>query len=93
MTPDLTLYDLAGADPDNRLIPAEEIHSLYHSLKKGDRDTLRQMLRSAPDRVHTILPGLIILTTVLKAYGVETVSVSSSGVREGYLLSRVIKEG
>ncbi|WP_186564278.1 phosphatase [Lawsonibacter celer] len=85
--------DLAGADPDNRLIPAEEIHSLYHSLKKGDRDTLRQMLRSAPDRVHTILPGLIILTTVLKAYGVETVSVSSSGVREGYLLSRVIKEG
>ena len=41
---------------------------------------------------HTILPGLVILTTVLRAYGVETISVSSSGVREGYLLSRVIKE-
>ena len=84
--------DLSGAEPDNRVIPAEEIRSLYKSLKKGDRDTLRQILRSAPDRVHTILPGLVILTTVLRAYGVETISVSSSGVREGYLLSRVIKE-
>ena len=52
--------------------------------------TLRQILRSAPDRVHTILPGLIILNTVLKAYEVETVSVSSCGVREGYLLDRVV---
>ena len=52
--------------------------------------TLRQILRSAPDRAPTILTGLIILNTVLKAYEVETVSVSSCGVREGYLLDRVV---
>ena len=67
-----------------------EIKSLYKGLKKGDQDTLRQILRSVPDRVHTILPGLAILTAVLDAYQVETVSVSTSGVREGYLLNRVI---
>ena len=82
--------DLAGADPDNRVIPVEELRDLYKGLKKGDKDTLRQILRSVPDRVHTILPGLIILNTVLKAYEVETVSVSTCGVREGYLLDRVI---
>ena len=82
--------DIAGADPDNRLIPAAELRDLYKGLKKGDKNTLRQILRSAPDRVHTILPGLIILNTVLKAYEVETVSVSSCGVREGYLLDRVV---
>ena len=84
--------DLSGADPDNRIIPAGEIRGLYKGLKKGDKDTLRQILRSTPDRVHTILPGLIILTTVMEAYGVETVSVSACGVREGYLLDRVMKE-
>ncbi|WP_130871256.1 Ppx/GppA phosphatase family protein [Intestinimonas massiliensis (ex Afouda et al. 2020)] len=82
--------DLSGADPDNRIIPVGEIRSLYKDLKKGDRDTLRQILRSVPDRVHTILPGLAILTAVLRAYQVETVSVSTCGVREGYLLNRVI---
>ena len=82
--------DLSGADPDNRIIPMGEIKSLYKGLKKGDQDTLRQILRSVPDRVHTILPGLAILTAVLDAYQVETVSVSTSGVREGYLLNRVI---
>ena len=82
--------DLSGADPDNRIIPAEEIKSLYKDLKKGDQDTLRQILRSVPDRVHTILPGLAILTAVLRVYRVETVSVSACGVREGYLLNRVM---
>ena len=82
--------DLSGADLDNRVIPVGEIKALYKDLKKGDQDTLRQILRSVPDRVHTILPGLAILTAVLRAYEVETVSVSTCGVREGYLLNRVM---
>ena len=80
---------LSGGEPDNRVIPAPEIRSLYKSLKKGDKDTLRLILRAAPDRVHTLLPGLVILNTVIKAYCVETVTVSTRGVREGYLLERV----
>ena len=83
--------DLSGADPDNRIIPAGEIHALYKGLKKGDQDTLRQILRSVPDRVPTILPGLAILPAILDAYEVSTVSVSACGVREGYLLRRVME--
>ena len=80
----------SGADPANRVIPAAELRGLYKELKRGDQATLRQILRTAPDRVHTILPGLVILSTVVKSYGVETVSVSACGVREGYLLQRVM---
>ena len=80
----------SGADPANRVIPAEELRGLYKELKKGDQGTLRQILRTAPDRVHTILPGLVILNAVVKSYGVETISVSACGVREGYLLQRVM---
>ena len=82
--------DLSGADQNNRTIPAEEIRALYTDLKKGDQATLRQILRTVPDRVHTILPGLAILCAVLKSYEVETVLVSPCGVREGYLLQRVM---
>lgn len=82
--------DLSGAEQNNRTIPAEEIRALYKDLKKGDQATLRQILRIVPDRVHTILPGLAILCAVLKSYEVETVLVSPCGVREGYLLQRVM---
>lgn len=82
--------DLSGTDPDNKVIPADEIHALYKGLKKSDRDTLRQILRSVPDRVHTILPGLAILKEILDTYQVSTVTVSACGVREGYLLQRVM---
>ena len=82
--------DLSGADQNNRTIPAEEIRALYKDLKKGDQANLRQILRIVPDRVHTILPGLAILCAVLKSYEVETVLVSPCGVREGYLLQRVM---
>ena len=81
--------DLNGGMP-GRLLSAKEIRELYHLLKKGDKSTLRQILRSSPDRIHTFLPGLIILNTVIKTHGVETVSVSAQGVREGYLLRRVM---
>lgn len=82
--------DLSGADPDNRIIPVGELKALYKDLKKGDQEALRQILRCVPDRVHTILPGMTILMSVLRAYEVKTVSVSTCGVREGYLLDRVM---
>ncbi len=71
-------------------LPAEGFRDLYRQLKTGDNDALHRILRLSPDRIHTILPGLIILKEILKAFSVETVDVSSQGVREGYLLSRVL---
>lgn len=81
---------LAGTEPGSRLIPAEEILELYKSLKKGGRRSLELIIRTAPERIHTIIPGMAILSAVLNTYGVETVSVSECGVREGYLLRKAI---
>lgn len=81
---------LAGTDPAVRMVSAGELLELYKSMKKGGKKALELILRTAPERIHTILPGMAILTAVLTAYGVETVSVSERGVREGYLLSKVI---
>lgn len=83
--------DVYGRDPELRTMSAQELKDLYKLLKKGGRDTLRQLLRSAPDRVHTLLPGLIILNAIVKTCGVETVEASAAGVREGYLMDRVLK--
>ena len=72
---------------------AGELRDLYRLLKADGKDVLRQVLASAPDRVHTLFPGLIILNTIVKTCGVETVSASATGVREGYLMDRVLQAG
>ena len=80
---------LRGLKPGQTL-SGEDVRALCRRLKKGDREILREVLRLSPDRVHTLLPGLVILREVVKAFGVETVDVSAQGVREGYLLSHVL---
>lgn len=82
--------DLLGVDPECRHLTAAQVEDLYQLLQRGDRDTLRQILHTVPDRVHTILPGLIILRAIVNAYGVETIVPSPFGVREGYLMERVM---
>ncbi len=85
---------LWGLDPSGDgqclVIPAQEIRGLYKELKKGNQRALRRILRTVPDRVHTVVPGLAILKAILDLYQVETVSVSPWGVREGYLLEHVM---
>ncbi len=80
---------LCGLAP-GQVLPAKALRQLYHRLKKGDRQAFRDILRVAPERIHTLLPGLMILNAILKRYAVETVDVSAQGVREGYLLTHVL---
>lgn len=54
-------------------------------------ETLDILLKVVPDRVRTVLPGMIILNTLVKHFGGETIFISASGVREGYLYDRVLK--
>lgn len=83
---------LCAPQLQSQTLPAQQVRDLYHRLKKGDKDTLHQILRCTPDRVHTLLPGLIILNAILKTYQVETMDISTQGVREGYLLGRVLEK-
>lgn len=78
--------------------PAEEflthsIHDLLQSLHKADKKLLRRVLQTVPERVHTIVPGMIILDLIARHYGSKKIKVSPFGVREGYLYTKVLKEG
>ena len=47
----------------------------------------RRILKIAPERIHTMLPGIALLSAAAELYGSRTVVTSPYGVREGYLLS------
>ncbi len=86
---DKLAVELFQKDRAGRLT-AGEVDELYRRLSTGDRDVLHLLLHAVPDRVHTILPGLAILRGIVHAYGVEEVAVADTGIREGYLMERVM---
>ncbi|HCB92528.1 MAG TPA: phosphatase [Selenomonas sp.] len=53
-------------------------------------DALDILVRVIPYRVRTILPGMIVLQTIAKYFGGETIEVTEAGVREGYLYKFVV---
>lgn len=76
---------------DNRVLPAGELHQLLKHLKDPHRDELHLLLKAAPDRIHTLIPGMLVLDTVARTFQLEDITVSPCGVREGYLHERVLK--
>ena len=57
------------------------------------RKLMRRILKLAPERVHTLIPGIVVLSTAAELCGAKTIVTSSYGVREGYLENKLEKEG
>ncbi len=66
---------------------------LVKIFKKGDVNLCRKIYKIAPERMLTIQPGLTILNELAKRFGTSEVVVSRYGVREGYLIEHVLKNG
>ena len=49
------------------------------------KNTLHLLLNTVPERVETIVTGMIILNTLIDYFQSEIVILSNSGVREGYI--------
>jgi exopolyphosphatase/guanosine-5'-triphosphate,3'-diphosphate pyrophosphatase len=79
-----------GSPPDNRAVPVKNAKKILSLISTDTKLMVNRILQIAPDRIHTITPGLIILNTVIKKYDCKTISVSESGVREGYLIRNVL---
>lgn len=70
--------------------PAKQVDQILENLSNSKKQILNAILRAAPNRVHTIIPGMIILQTIADYFEYRSIWVSSWGVREGYLLERIL---
>ena len=75
---------------DNEMIPVSNMRIILDELKDEEKQILDRILRVAPDRVHTLIPGMVILDTICRYCGCEEIVMSSFGVREGYLYKKVV---
>lgn len=48
------------------------------------------LMRAVPDRMHTIIPGLVIADVLARRFKTKVITYSDSGVREGYIYHQII---
>lgn len=78
---------------DNREVHVDVVKNLIKMYRHFGNGFTNQLIQAAPERVHSFIPGILILREVLKYYDCVDISVSSYGVREGYLVDRVLHQG
>jgi exopolyphosphatase/guanosine-5'-triphosphate,3'-diphosphate pyrophosphatase len=61
-------------------------------LRNNENDIYQTVYKTIPERLFTITQGLIILQQAIKKFGSKTIWASEYGVREGYLVDRVLKK-
>lgn len=83
---------------NNRFILAENIKWMLKKLENREeknlvaRETLETLLDVVPERVRTIMPGMIVLNTIVEYFGIQNIYVSRAGVREGFLYREVLNK-
>lgn len=75
---------------DEYEISEKLLNSLEEYLFENRVRTAHLLLKVKPDRVHTLLCGLAIIQTLLHYTKAQVIQVSANGVREGYLIDKVI---
>ena len=76
---------------ERRMTP-KELHQLTKALQKQDERVRQMVLNNCPDRIHTILPGALLMDAVSQALCRKELYISRTGVREGYLYHRILRE-
>ena len=76
-------------EEERRLTP-EQLHELTGILTRRDQRARKLILNACPDRLHTLLPGIVLMDTVCRRLCSEMLYISPFGVREGYLCRRLL---
>ena len=68
------------------------LNKIIRRAEEKPRKLTKRILKIAPERVHTLVPGMLILDCIAELYGSHTVLTTWYGVREGYLSYMLEKE-
>ena len=87
------MHALLHPEETPRLLPADTLPQMIAMFGSGrpltEADTA-VLLRAAPDRLHNIVPGMIIASVLAETFAAADIRYSDSGVREGYIWKEII---
>lgn len=89
----LALYRSLVGEPPLEGYDAQFFSRVLRMAQDSPKKLTRRILKIAPERIHTMLPGVALLSAAAELYGSRTVVTSKYGVREGYMLRVLESKG
>ena len=80
-----------GAAVRPKTMTKRQIHAILEWCRIDPDAFAHAALKASAERVHTLVPGCIILGELFDACGAERLDVCKYGVREGYLIDRMLR--
>lgn len=68
-----------------------EIRAILEWCRTNPDTFAHTALKASAERVHTLVPGCVILLELFEAFGAERLDICKYGVREGYLIERMLR--
>lgn len=81
----------AGERVRPKSMTAAEIRAILDWCQSDPDAFAHTALKASAERVHTLVPGCVILHTLLEEFGAERLEICKYGVREGYLIDRMLR--
>ncbi len=85
------MKDLKLIGRKEKVINPRVFKLLREEIVNNDKETYNKLLEAKPARIHTMMPGLLIIQELCNYFNIEEMQVSKFGVREGYLNHKLAK--
>ena len=92
----LALYnEMFQQDHHNNVMEADKLEAIIQRFSRDNgirqQDTI-VLLKTVPERLNTIIPGLVIADVLARRFASKTIAYSNSGVREGYIYDQILSK-
>ena len=73
-----------------REVKAEQVQQILRTCRENPSAFGHVALKASAERVHTMVPGCVILAELFRHLGADKLVICKHGVREGYLIERML---
>ena len=73
-----------------KTLQRRHLEELLDLLERDPHTFAHLAAKATPERLHTLVPGCVITATLMRELGSESLEICRYGVREGYLIERIL---
>ena len=82
--------EIFGSGTRPETLARDDVDAIIEACFADPDSFAHTALKAAPDRIHTLVPGCLIIRRLLDDFGARSLSIRKKGVREGYLIERML---
>ena len=85
--------EMTSADARPEMLTPDDVAEIIEYARTSPDAFSHTALKAAADRIHTLVPGCLIISCLFAEFGAKSLTICKKGVREGYLIERMLERG